>query len=280
MRANPTDDAAAERAGRLADLPARIAFAIPAAAIAITLIALGGGAFVAGVVAIGVAALLEAYRLLAVPPKIGWAGAVGLVAVAVLAQLEGRDALPGVLAAAIVVIFAAALTSPPIPGKRSQAVALAIFGLAWVGLGVAHAILIRELPHGGGLFVDVLLAVFIGDTAAHILGSLYGRRKLAPTISPSKTEEGLIAGVLVGVAAPVIAAVAFQSWLDPLDAALIGLAAALAAPVGDLFESLLKRDAQVKDSGALLGPHGGVLDRIDATLFAVVASYYVAVALS
>lgn len=280
MRANPTDDAAGRGAGRLADLPARIAFAIPAGLVAIALIALGGAAFAVGVAAIGVAALLEAYRLLGVPPRVARGGCAGLVALALVALFEGRGAVPGVLAGAVVVIFAAAIAPPaPPPGKRSQAIALAVFGLIWVGLGVTHAVLIRELPHGGGLLIDVLLAVFIGDTAAHILGSLYGRRKLAPTISPGKTIEGLVAGVIAGVAAPVIAAVAFQPWLDPLEAALIGLAAALAAPIGDLFESLVKRDAQVKDSGALLGPHGGVLDRIDGVLFAVVASYYVAVAL-
>lgn len=282
MRANPTEDAAGGGAGRLADLPARIAFAIPAAVVAIALIALGGPVFAVGMAAIGVAALLEAYRLLGVPPRLAGAGCAGLVALVLFALLEGRAALPGVFAGAVVVILAAAVAPPapvPVSGKRSQAIALAVFGLIWVGLGVTHAVLIRELPHGGGLLIDVLLAVFIGDTAAHILGSLYGRRKLAPTISPSKTIEGLVAGVIAGVAAPVIVALAFQPWLEPLEAACIGLAAALAAPVGDLFESLVKRDAQVKDSGALLGPHGGVLDRIDAVLFAVVASYYVAVAL-
>ena len=271
--------ATGSRQGRLADLPARVAFAIPLAAVAITLIAVGGGVFTAGIAAIGVAALLEACRMLAVAPRVAWVSAAALVALAVAALLEGRASVPGVLAGAVALIFATALTLPPAPGRRSRAIGLAIFALVWVGLGVTHAVLIRELPHGGGLLIDVLLAVFIGDTAAHILGSLYGRRRLVPTISPNKTIEGLFAGVVAGVAAPVIAAVAFQPWLDAFDAALIGLSAALAAPAGDLFESLVKRDAGVKNSGALFGPHGGVLDRIDAVLFAVVAAYYAAVAL-
>ncbi len=267
------------RQARLADLPARIAFAIPLAAVAITLIAVGGAVFTAGMAAIGAAALLEACRMLGVAPRVAWVSAAALAALTVGVMLEGRGAISGLLAAGLVMIFAAAVAPPQVPGRRSATIGLAVFALLWVGLGVTHAVLIRELAHGGGLLIDVLLAVFVGDTAAHIIGSLYGRRRLAPTISPNKTLEGLLAGIVVGVGAAVIAAVAFQPWLDALDAALIGLAAALAAPIGDLFESLVKRDAEVKDSGALLGPHGGVLDRIDAVLFAVVAGYYAAVAL-
>jgi phosphatidate cytidylyltransferase len=179
----------------------------------------------------------------------------------------------------VALIFAATVLAGAGERRRSATIAAATLGLVWIGFGAGHAVLIRELPHGGGLMLDVLLAVFVGDTAAHLFGSLYGRRRLAPTISPNKTVEGLIAGIVVGVAAAVATAAIGQPWLELGDAALIGLAAALAAPVGDLFESLVKRDAGVKDSGGLLGPHGGVLDRVDAVLFASVAAYYVAVAL-
>lgn len=267
------------RRSRLGDLPARIAFALPAAALAIAIVALGGAAFAAGAAAIGVFALLEAYRLLSVPRAVATAGAVALVAMVLAGLLEGRVALAPALTAGFVLVFAVAAIRGGDSRRRTATIAAAVLGLVWIGFGATHAVLIRELPHGGGLMLDVLLAVFVGDTAAHIFGSLFGRRPLASAISPNKTLEGLAAGILAGVAAPVLTAAAAQPWLSLGDAALIGLAAALAAPAGDLFESLVKRDAGVKDSGGLLGPHGGVLDRVDAVLFASVASFYVAVAL-
>ncbi len=262
---------------RLADLPARIAFALPAIAVAVALVVVGGGVFAAGVAAIGAFAMTEACRMTAVPPRVAAATIVGLVALAAGALAEGREALVPALAATIALLGVAAAAEPP--GRRLTALAPAALAVVWVGFGVAHAILLRELPHGGGLLVDVLFAVFIGDTAAHLIGSVYGRRKLAPTISPNKTIEGLVAGVITATAVTIAIAALFQPWLELGEAAAIGLAAAIAAPAGDLFESMVKRDAGVKDSGQLLGPHGGVLDRVDAVLFAVVACYYVAVAL-
>jgi len=279
VTATPSSERLGGRRSRLADLPARIAFAIPAAALAIAIVALGGAAFAAGAGAIAVLALVEAYRLLSVPRQVAAAGGLALVAMVVAGLLEGREALAPALAAGVVLIFVAAVAPGAGPRRRTATIAVAVLGLVWVGFGATHAVLIRELPHGGGLILDLLLAVFIGDTAAHILGSLWGRRPLAATISPSKTVEGLAAGILAAVATPVAVAAIAQPWLPLGDAALIGLAAGLAAPAGDLFESLVKRDAGVKDSGRLLGPHGGVLDRVDAVLFASVAGFYVAVAL-
>ena len=163
------------------------------------------------------------------------------------------------------------------PGLPS--VPAALVTLAWVGIPVVHAVLLREMPHGGGLVLDVMLAVFLGDTAAHLLGSTFGRRRLAPRISPNKTVEGFVAGVVVGTGVVVATAALFQPWLGVGEALALGLAVSLAAPAGDLFESAVKRRAGVKDSGRLLGAHGGALDRVDAVLFGVVAGYYVALAL-
>ena len=127
--------------------------------------------------------------------------------------------------------------------------------------------------------VDVLIGTFLGDTAAYFGGRLYGRRPLAPLISPNKTLEGLVAGVLGGTLAFWCAGL-YQDWLSGADALVIGLAVALAAPVGDLFESLVKRDLAVKDTGSFFGAHGGVLDRLDAVFFTMVAAYYAAQALA
>ena len=135
--------------------------------------------------------------------------------------------------------------------------------------------LLRELPHGKAVIIDVLLGTFIGDTAAYIGGRIFGRRPLAPRISPRKTVEGLIVGALAAILTVLLAAQFQTSWLTQGHALLLGVTVAVLAPVGDLFESMIKRDAGAKDTGRLLGPHGGVLDRADAALFTLAAAYYV-----
>jgi phosphatidate cytidylyltransferase len=120
----------------------------------------------------------------------------------------------------------------------------------------------------------VLVATFVGDTAAYLGGRLIGRRPLAPSISPNKTVEGLACGIALGVAGAWFAGL-YQDWLSGVDALVIGAAAACVGPVGDLFESALKRGAHTKDTGRLFGPHGGALDRLDAVLFTAVAGYWV-----
>ena len=189
-----------------------------------------------------------------------------------------------------------------------------ILGIYWIGFAIAHAVLLRRLPHGDAIIVDVLVGTFIGDTAAYIGGRMFGRRPLAPEISPNKTVEGLLIGMVAAVAgvwfaglyqdwlsgtdalilghrlsewcghAPmailaVFLAGLYQTWLTQGDALLLGVAVAVLGPLGDLFESLIKRDAGVKDAGSLFGPHGGALDRLDAVLFTIPVSYYVWVAL-
>ena len=126
----------------------------------------------------------------------------------------------------------------------------------------------------------VLLGTFIGDTAAYIGGRWFGTHKLAPRISPNKTVEGLACGIVVGTLVVWYASRTYPGhWIPGLHGLLLGLAVTIAAPVGDLFESLIKRDMGVKDTGTLFGAHGGALDRVDAALFALVASYYVWLAL-
>ncbi|MGI8460306.1 MAG: phosphatidate cytidylyltransferase [Solirubrobacterales bacterium] len=224
--------------GGLADLPQRIAIALPAAAVAISAVVLGGVVFAGFLAVIGVLAAREAYLLLSAP---------------------GVDAPAG----------------EPSAGHRVGAVAAA---LVWVGVPLVLAVALREHEHGIGLVIDVMLAVFVGDTAAHILGSTVGRRVLAPRISPRKTIEGLTAGIIFGTAAVLIAG-SFQPWLGTVEALALGLAVSLAAPAGDLFESAVKRRAGLKDSGRMLGAHGGFLDRVDAVLFGAVAGYCVSIAL-
>ena len=152
-------------------------------------------------------------------------------------------------------------------------VSVTMLGLSWVGLGFAHAVMLRELPHGDGVVVSVLVGTFVGDTAAYVGGRAFGTRPLALRISPNKTLEGLAFGI-AGSAIAVWCAGLYQDWLGGWNALLLGVVVGLAAPLGDLFESKIKRDAGAKDAGTLFGPHGGALDRLDAALFSLVAGYY------
>ena len=157
--------------------------------------------------------------------------------------------------------------------------AITVLAVVWIGLPFAHAVLLRELPlHGGALLVDVLVATFFTDTFAYLGGRMFGQRPLAPQVSPNKTIEGLLIGVLGGVLGFWIAGL-YQDWLSGPQALIFGLCIALLAPLGDLFESAIKRDLDVKDTGRMLGPHGGLLDRLDAVLFTIVAGYYLSLAI-
>lgn len=161
--------------------------------------------------------------------------------------------------------------------RQSSTVAIAatVLGAAWIGLCLAHLLLLRDIPDKGRLATfAVLLAVWAGDIAAFFAGRLIGRHKLAPRLSPGKTWEGFLFGTLATVFV-AFDALYKRHYISIGDSILLGLVIAVAGPLGDLFESGVKRDMNVKDSGRLLGGHGGVLDRLDAPLFAFVAAYYV-----
>ena len=267
------------RRGRLGDLPARLAVAVPGAAVVALLLLVGDAAFASLVAVVAGFAAFEGVRLLRDAKALSLAAgglSAGIVAVA---ALEGRDALAPALMASFGLFAVGAFTMIR-PGERTASVLAGTLCVIWVGAGLAHGALLRELDHGVALVIAVLLATFAGDSFAHILGSLFGRTPLAPSVSPNKSVEGLVAGLIGGTASVVVlAAVIDEAWLELWEAGLLGLAVSLAAPCGDLFESALKREAGVKDSGTLLGAHGGVLDRVDALLFTVPLGYYLATAL-
>ena len=135
--------------------------------------------------------------------------------------------------------------------------------------GSGYLLLLRDIPEHGRLAVfTVLLAVFADDTAAYFVGRLVGRHKLAPALSPGKTWEGFVAGTARRDRRRVLRALRRRTSSRSRESIALGVAIALAGAAGDLFESALKRDLEVKDSGQLLGGHGGMLDRIDSLLFA------------
>jgi phosphatidate cytidylyltransferase len=199
-------------------------------------------------------------------------GFAALVAMGLAARYGGQR---GVMAAAVCtvpVLFVFVLAR----GQRGLSVSIAgtLLGVYWIGFAFAHAVLLRQLPHGNTVIIDVLIGTFVGDTAAYIGGRLFGRRQMAPRISPGKTVEGLFLGMLLAVVAVFLAGL-YSPWLTHGDALLLGIAVAVLGPLGDLFESVVKREAGTKDTGRLFGAHGGALDRADAVLFTIVAGYYI-----
>lgn len=261
--------------GPRSEFRARVLFALPAIVFAILIVSYGGLVWAAGLLLLGVLALHELFQLMRRVRPIDGAAFVTVAALLLAALYGGAQQIVVVLVAAFPLTFLLALARA---NRRHVAWGLAVtmFGVLWIGLPLAHAVLLRELPHGGGLVVDVLIGTFIGDTCAYIGGRAWGRRPLAPAISPNKTLEGLLAGIVGGTLAFWLFAVGYQDWFNGYDALVVGFFVAIAAPIGDLFESLIKRDLAIKDTGRAFGPHGGVLDRIDAVLFSIVVGYYVA----
>jgi phosphatidate cytidylyltransferase len=255
------------------DLLARIVVAVPAAVVAVVFVNLGGTAFALFMLAIGLVCLHELYRLLARWRPAALVGFASLAAMVLAARFGTQRDVLEIAVATLPVAFLVVIAR-----GRSAAATVAVggtlIGVWWVGMAFAHAELLRRLPNGSGIVIDVLVGTFLGDTGAYLGGRLFGRRPLAPQISPNKTVEGLFCGMLVAILSVFVAGL-YQTWLTQGDALLLGLAVAVLGPVGDLFESLVKREAGMKDAGNLFGAHGGALDRLDAVIFTIVAGYYV-----
>jgi phosphatidate cytidylyltransferase len=160
-------------------------------------------------------------------------------------------------------------------GRDALAVASAsAFPSLYLGLPLGAMVAIRAARGPGALFL-LMVAVMVSDTAQYYTGRAWGRRRLAPAISPGKTVEGALGGLVCGAAAMVVGGAWWLPGLPPALTAGLGAAVAALGILGDLFESMLKRSAGVKDSSSLIPGHGGVLDRIDALLFAAPLYYVV-----
>jgi phosphatidate cytidylyltransferase len=183
-------------------------------------------------------------------------------------------ALDAVLMSGMIVLATLALASWRGDRDAIGRASAAMFPMLYLGLPIGALIAIRQMRGAEGLFL-LMLTVMVSDTAQYYTGRLFGRRLLAPAVSPKKTVEGAVGGFVFGT---LLMAAVGHWWLPgvplPLRAALGATVVALGI-VGDLFESMLKRSAGVKDSSALIPGHGGVLDRIDALLFAAPVYYIV-----
>ena len=257
---------------RGSELLTRIIVAIPAAVVVVLFIDLGGLPLALFLVVIAWLAMHELYRLLARWRPVALVGFASAAVMVLVGRHGGSRDVLEVAVATLPVAFLAVVARGR--GHATVSIAGTLLGVYWIGFAMAHAVLLRGLPHGKGVLIDVLVGTFVGDTGAYIGGRLFGRRLLAPEMSPNKTWEGLFCGMLTAVVSVFLAG-QFQTWLTRGDALLLGVTVALVGPLGDLFESTIKRDAGTKDTGTFFGPHGGVLDRADAALFTLVAGYYV-----
>jgi phosphatidate cytidylyltransferase len=205
----------------------------------------------------------------------------GAVILPWLAYLRGGTWTEAGLALLVLASMAQELWRPV--GEALVRAATAIFGVLYVAWLASHLVLLRELPAAAGRASDlgfefVLLAfllTWMSDTGAYAVGSLAGRHKLAPRISPGKSVEGSAGGLVFAVAAGWAATLTFlRGDLSPPMGAGLGALAAVCGQIGDLAESQLKRDARVKDASQAIPGHGGALDRFDSVLFAAPLIYY------
>lgn len=206
------------------------------------------------------------------------ATALGLVAGALVLGAGYYRGEAAILAVMGLSIFASFLWYLTVPAQHRRNVvsnvALTVLGIVYMPMLAAYALILLRLPNGRGLTLAVIGLTFAYDTAAFAVGYFWGSRPLAPHVSPKKSWEGAIGATLVVVAVAVGAVSPYVEVLDTVGRS-VGLAVVVAvfAPLGDLAESLLKRDLGIKDMGSLLPGHGGVLDRIDSVLFVAPAAF-------
>lgn len=263
---------AAEQA-RSSDLTVRIASALGLVALFLGSLYLGGWWFIVFLTLVMLVSLGEFY---ATVRRIGYGplalvGLLGVIAMPVLAHDSGIFAIAGVtVTATVLTVLVFTLVARRNPLENAS---MTVFGMCWVGL-LAFVVPVVQSPHPFAYILMVALTTALVDIGSYFVGRGFGSRALAPALSPNKTVEGFIGGLVTAVVT-----VAVLSTLPPYadlgftGAILLGLIIGLIAPVGDLAESMVKRSLGVKDMGSVLPGHGGMLDRIDGFLFAVPATY-------
>jgi phosphatidate cytidylyltransferase len=267
----------------------RVLVAAAGIPVALGAIYLGGwvlAALLAFVVALAVRELfaMAALRQARGLSILGVLGAVGLVVAGAVAPGRGVDnpALFAVLAVLTLAAGTSAIWQRGVEQQPLLSVAVTVFGAAYTGL-LAFGLFIRELPgidsrwHGAALLFAPVLMTWVSDSAAYFGGRAFGKNKLIPKVSPGKTREGAASAVVVTLAAGIAYSILLSSFttyrMTLAEGAAFGLLMSATAQIGDLTESLFKRDVGVKDSGTLLPGHGGALDRFDSLFFTLPVAY-------
>jgi len=269
-----------EPAPRGPDLATRVVTGVAVAVVGLVCLKLGAGATtVLAAVIVGTATfeLYEGLRRATFRPAaiLGILGTVGLV---FAAYKRGDAAFP--LITVLVVAFTLLWYLVEVVRARPVVnVGATLLGFGYVGVLGGFAGLILALPHGVGIVLGLVISAVGYDVFGFLIGSQFGRTRLAPTISPQKTVEGLIGGMSAALVLGVVTSsvIGLHPWAPSVGRGLaLGAVVAVMAPLGDLCESMIKRDLRVKDLGSVLPGHGGVLDRFDAILFCLPAVYYLA----
>jgi len=232
-------------------------------------------AFSGVVVLAGGLALFEFYRLCFGARSHSWLIGIGLTGFAALILGTHRPDIivPTLLATLVCIISVPLLRRSPLEQSLRDG-AITLFGVLYLGLTLGTLSMTRLLPLGEWLIFFLLLVTWASDTGAYLVGTLYGRHRLAPTISPKKTVEGLVGGLIAAIIAGYAARWWFLPDLSGLDCLILATLLTITGLWGDLTESAMKRSVGMKDSGGILPGHGGMLDRLDSLLFTAPVFYY------
>jgi phosphatidate cytidylyltransferase len=239
----------------------------------------GGWVFAALIGMVTALATHETYRmLLRRVSAVAWVGvAVALVLpFGALFPPQYTEALPWVILFFLIAVLVSALRTPEPAPDAFQPVPPLLFGLLYGALPMATVVPLRELPKGFWWVVTVCAMTWMNDTGAYFAGQAFGRHKLLPRVSPSKTWEGFFGGMAATLGTAFVVRALGAHQLTVADCLALGVIVSLLGPLGDLAESLLKRSVGVKDSGRLIPGHGGLLDRIDALIFTAPCVYFYA----
>ena len=232
-------------------------------------------AFSGVLVLAGAIALFEFYRLCFSDRSHSWLIGIGLTGFAalILGTHWPDIIVPTLLATLVCIISVPLLSRSPLEQSLRDG-AMTLFGVLYLGLTLGTLSMTRLLPLGEWLIFFLLLVTWASDTGAYIVGTLYGRHRLAPTISPKKTVEGLVGGLIAAIIAGYAARWWFLPDLSGLDCLILATLLTISGLWGDLTESAMKRSVGMKDSGGILPGHGGMLDRLDSLLFTAPVFYY------
>ena len=264
-------------AGGRDDLPSRVVVGIGLVVLLAIAYGIGPKALVVLATVVITAAAAEAYGIM---QRSGFKPAtlLGLVATAALvlgAYWKGAEALP----LGVVLVFGGAMTwylMRIVDARPLVNAAVTTMVFVWVGVLGSYGSLMLRSHEGKGLFLGAIVVAVVADTAAFMVGRAVGSRPIAPNVSPSKTVEGFTGGLIAAIIAGAIIGKELSPWGGMKHGLLLGLVVGAIAPLGDLFESMIKRDLGVKDTGSLLPGHGGLLDRFDSLLLVLPAAFYVA----
>lgn len=244
----------------------------------IAVVGYGGYVLLGALAVLSLIGLWELYKVIGVERSLGAAGyffAIGWYVLLMFGRMEHAQLL-------LLLFFVAVMAAYVLrfPAFRSEQVTMVFFGLFYVAVMLSYVYQTRELPDGGIVVWLIFLSSWGCDTCAYCVGMLFGKHKMAPRLSPKKSVEGGIGGVLGAALLGALFAVAMHAWkgvdADPIHYAIICGVGGMISQIGDLAASAIKRNHEIKDYGKLIPGHGGVLDRFDSVIFTAPVIYYLA----